>query len=82
MLTEVKAYVIMYRCLVTQHVPKLDLVLGRLQGSKVTTYSVHPGLVLTNLGQYLVSPGSLLSYLLLVLVWPFSKTIPQVQFLK
>ena len=43
----------------------------------MSAYSVHPGLVLTNLGQYLVTPGSFLSYILLVFVWPFSKSVPQ-----
>ena len=43
----------------------------------MSAYSVHPGLVLTNLGQYLVTPGSILSYILLVFVWPIFKSIPQ-----
>ena len=51
-----------------------------LQGSQCISLAVHPGMVLTQLGRYLVSPGSLWSYILLILVWPFSKSVPQVSF--
>ena len=55
-----------------------QLLLCRLEGSNVTAYSLHPGIIFTPLYQHSYSLASLKGRILQTVMYPFSKSVPQV----